>query len=434
MQLLYIIGTYPLVTTTFIEREVRMLRSLGASIRIVSLRRPPPEHPQPAEEITYLLPPGLLKLVAAHLHFGMLHPRVYFTLLLELVTQPRQDFRQRFKTLMHFGEGVYTAYIVRDTGFEHIHAHFIDRAALVALCVSRLLKIPYSVTAHANDIYKAPLLVPAKLANARFVVTVSEFNKEYLVNKFEPVDRRKVIVLHPWVDLEEFPLARPHPANDHFTIVSVGRLVPKKGHSTLIEACGLLHQQGMNFECRIIGDGPQRVQLEQQIAALDLQDHVTLLGSQPKDRVLANLQSADVFALPATIAPDGDRDGMPVALAEAMAVGIPVISTNIVGIRELVRVGTGFLVPSDDAQALAGALQRVQAMPVAERRAMGVRAREIVAREFELESGVRQLAALFHSSANDPDARTAKGILYRPRRRTRSDTVHRLGRRVRNIF
>ena len=359
---------------------------------------------------------------------------IYFGLLGELLNQPHEEFRQQFKTLMHFGEGVYTAYVVRDTRFEHIHAHFIDRAALVALCVSRLIKIPYSVTAHANDIYKAPLLVPVKLANARFVVTVSEFNKEYLVNKFEHVDRRKVMVLHPWVDLDEFPLVRSHSANDRFIIVSVGRLVPKKGHIILIEACAQLRQQGMGFECRIIGDGPQRAELEQRIAALDLQDHVTLIGSIPKEGVLAQLQAADVFALPATIAPDGDRDGMPVALAEAMAVGLPVISTDIVGIRELVRVGAGFLVPSDDAKALAEALQRVHTMPPAERRAMGVRARDVVAREFELESGVRQLAVLFHSSADDPDARTARGILYRPRRRTRSDTVHRLGRRVRNIF
>ena len=128
----------------------------------------------------------------------------------------------------------------------------------------------------------------------------------------------------------------------------MGRLVAKKGHRDLIMACARLDQQGADFECRIIGEGPQRAELEQLIEANSLGERVKLLGARSKEQVLANLGSADVFALPVTIAPDGDRDGMPVALAEAMAMGLAVISTDIVGIRELVQPGTGILVRPND--------------------------------------------------------------------------------------
>ena len=179
----------------------------------------------------------------------------------------------------------------------------------------------------------------------------------------------------------------------------MGRLVEKKGHSDLIEACYLLQQQGLDFECRIVGDGPLRPKLEEQVTRHNLQGRVRLTGGQPQSQVRWLLQQwADLVALPCVIARDGDRDGMPVALAEAMAMGLAVISTDIVGIRELVQPGTGILVPPHDPAALAEALWTIGAQDPASRIEMGRRGRAVVEAEFNLLKGTRQLAKLFREA------------------------------------
>lgn len=423
MQLLYVIGTYPLVTTTFIEREISALRALGLGVQIISVRRPPPTHPAAREEILYLLPPVWLHLLAAHLYFAARRPRAFFGLLWWLLTRPHANFAQRFKTLLHFGEGVYAAFRVRHSSFEHIHAHFIDRAALIALCLSRLLNKPYSVTAHANDIFAAPTLVTEKLAPARFVITVSEFNKQHLLQTYPALEARQIHVLHPWVDTDEFMPPTARPQNGYLQIISVGRLVAKKGHAVLLDACAQLAQAGAAFECCIIGEGPLRAELQTRIAAHNLDARVMLLGAKPKVEVQAALARADVFVLAATIAPDGDRDGMPVALAEAMAMALPVISTEVVGIHEMVRDGAGFLVPPDDAAALARALVQVQQTPRAARLEMGLRARQIIADDFQVKRGVSELATLFRASSGAPDAQAQRGLFYHPRRRSKPNPL-----------
>lgn len=423
MRILYIVGTYPLVTTTFIEREVATLRALGNKIEMLSIRRPPRQVTAAAEyramqnEVRYLLPANLVHLLLAHLYFAMLRPRAYWSLAFWLLTRPHPQLRERVKTLLHFGEGVYAAFLVRGVAFDHIHAHFIDRAALVALCVARLLEKSYSVTAHANDIYRAPVLVREKIHSARFAVTVSEFNKQHLLTHFAGLDAEKIFVLHPWVDMDEFRPPAVHACNSRFRILSVGRLVEKKGQRYLIEACAQLRKQCMDFECIIIGDGPLQQEFKALVNASGLSEHVCLLGAQPKASVLEELRRADVFILPAVVARDGDRDGMPVALAEAMAMQVPVISTDIVGIRELVQPGTGYLVPPNDASVVADAIRSIYSLEQSARVAMGKRGRAVIAKDFELKKGVSQLAELFASSAEGQHTHTASGLMYRPHRK-----------------
>lgn len=441
MRILYIVGTYPLITTTFIEREVATLRALGCAITVLSIRRPPrepaesPENRVRQDEVTYLLPANKFRLLLAHLYFAMRQPRTYLSLLLWLLTRPHLAPNQRMKTLLHFGEGVYAAFLLRDLAFDHIHAHFIDRAALVALCVGRLLHTSYSVTAHANDIYTAPVLVSEKISGARFAVTVSEFNKQYLLTHFRELYAEKIIVLHPWIDLDDFSPPALRAQNSRLQILSVGRLVEKKGHLYLLNACAQLRAQGMDLECVIIGEGPLRPELETLINANGLAEHVHLSGAKPQAAVLEALRRADVFVLPVVIARDGDRDGMPVALAEAMAMQVPVVSSDVVGIRELVRPGTGYLVPPNDAAALADAIRSLHTLGHAKRVEMGRCGRAVIAQDFELASGVGQLAALFASAIARQGARTASDLMFRPHRRhTKSGPAHWLERKVRGIF
>src|SRR5581483_2419431 len=336
-------------------------------VRLVSIRRPHGGNAQSENGILYLLPPDWVRLLWAHLFFALTQTRVYGTLLVWMLTRPHRDSVERVKTFLHFGEGVYAAYLLRAEPFDHIHAHFVDRAALVALCIGKLLNKAYSLTAHANDIFIAPALLAEKLGGARFVVTVSEFNKEYLLRHCPGLKAERVRVLHPWVELKDFQPSICRTPTEQLTILSVGRLVEKKGHRYLIEACSLLHKRGMELDCHILGEGPLGEELEELIRANDLTGCVHLDGAQPQEQVLAHLKRADVFVLPVVIAPNGDRDGMPVALAEAMAMQLPVISTNILGIPEMVRPSAGILVPPEDSATLAEAIAWVSKMSPEER-------------------------------------------------------------------
>jgi colanic acid/amylovoran biosynthesis glycosyltransferase len=412
IKLVYIIGRYPELTTTFIEREINALRQLGdVEVQPVSIRYPmtpstiSPEHQAVRRETLYLIPKSwaefnLAAFIAGNLYFGLLRPVKYWSVLLYLLTHAHPSFRARLMTVLHFWQGVHAANLLRRKDFDHLHAHFIDRAVVVALVVSRLLGKSYSLTAHAVDIYTKKVLIREKISNARFIVTVSEYNKAYLLDTYPGLDPNKIHILHPWVDLSGFVPPSDRPAHAQLQILSVGRLVEKKGHSDLIEACHLLQQQGLDFECRIVGDGPLGPKLEEQAARHNLQERVRLMGGQPQSQVRWLLQQwADLFALPCVIAGDGDRDGMPVALAEAMAMELPVISTDIVGIRELVQPGTGILVPPHDPAALAEALRTIGTQVPAGRIEMGRRGRAIVEAEFNLFKGTRQLARLFREAA-----------------------------------
>jgi glycosyltransferase involved in cell wall biosynthesis len=240
-------------------------------------------------------------------------------------------------------------------------------------------------------------LIREKIAGSRFTVTVSEFNKAYLLQHHPGLDADRIFVLHPWVDLSRFQPPETRPAHARLRIVSVGRLVEKKGHRYLIEACRLLQQHGVDFECRILGDGPLQGELQALLVRYGLVERVQLMGGQPQAEVLSRLSQADVFVLACTVARNGDRDGMPVALAEAMAMELPAVSTALVGIGELVRPGAGYLVPSNDAVALADAIKSVADAGPARRSQMGKAARAIVAEEFDLRTGVRRLASLFRN-------------------------------------
>lgn len=395
--LVYIIGTYPSLTTTFIDREITALRELGAGVRVISVRRTTgalsPSQRALQKGVVYLLPAAKLSVAASHLRFALVKPAAYFGTLLYLVTRRHPSLKARLRTVAHFAAGVYAAHLLSGQRCDHVHAHFADRAATLALVASRLLGVPYSVTAHANDIYVSPVLLPEKIANARFATTCTRYNQEHLARLSGGVGGKVSLVYHG-LDLSAFqPDAGARAGKP--VILAVGQLKEKKGLGYLIRACRALKDRGHEFECEIVGEGPLRSELEALVRQLSLESTVRLSGALPHPEVVLKYQRAHVFALPCVVAGDGDRDGIPNVLLEAMAMGLPVVSTPVSGIPEVVEDGVnGFLVPPGDEVALADALARLLDDPAA-RRQLGERGRERVAAEFDAERNARRLLLQF---------------------------------------
>jgi len=393
----YIMRAYPVLYHATVFNEIRVLQSKGYPIEVFSLLEV-----NPAE----LRRDSIGDLPKAIYCWGSrLSPaeviRANLTL---LATAGPARYRQAYAfakeaalltNLKSFMRLAAWAYELKRRGVRHFHAHWATEAATVAMIFSWLSGLPFSFTAHAYDIFLQPQFLKRKLAEARFAVTVSAYNKQYLLDHYGREFERKLQVIYPLVDLAQFP---PRPAltpNGRLSIVSIGRLTEYKGFMHLVEACRLLKERGAKFLCQIVGEGEDRPELEAAIARYGLQDAVQLLGSIPYQAVPPLLEQTTVFALPCVIASNGDRDGMPLVLIEAMAREVPVVSSDVIGLRELVRDGVGLLVPPRDPQALADALLQIaQAGPEAQA-AMGHAGREIVERELDATIGAAKLAALF---------------------------------------
>ncbi len=398
LRLIYIIGTYPGLTTTFIDREVATLRRLNAEPKLVSLRRPwtslGAEQKELQDSVTYVLPAKWPTLVKAHLRFVWTRPRTYFSLLASLLLGPHPTLKARLKTGLHFGMGVYVAELLRHEPCDHIHAHFVDRASTVALVVGALLNVPYSVTAHANDIYVDPILLSKKLGAAKFVATCTGYNHQHLVLLDEGRHQAKIRCIFHGLDATAYQHHRPR-LSERPTILVVGQLKEKKGLTYLVQACRWLEDAGFQFVCHIIGDGPLREALAAQIQQLRLENTVQLCGALPHQQVIEAYQTADIFTLPAVVAADGDRDGIPNVILEAMAAELPVVSTQHSGIPEVITDGVnGLLVPPANTEALAAALAKLLQQP-AWRQQLGREARQTVLEKFDLTHNVQKLLTEF---------------------------------------
>jgi len=404
MKLAYVIGTYPSLTTTFIDREICLLRAQGVEIQVLSIRLPArllsPEQEELREGVLYLLPASLRTFLVGQLRFALAHPLRYFGLLFHLLTRPHPNLASRWMTFLHFMEGVYAAAIIRTLGCDHIHAHFVDRAATVALVASRLLGIPYSVTAHARDIYVEPVLLPEKISGAAFVATCTGYNAAHLSALVLNGQGRKIKRIYHGLDTRNY-MPEAHGNHRKAMLLAVGQLKEKKGLGYLLEACQLLKERGYEFECQIVGEGPLRPVLEEQIRSLGLEDAVSLCGALPHAEVIRKYQQAVIFVLPSVTAADGDRDGIPNVILEAMAMQLPVVSTAQSGIPEVVENGVnGVLVAPTDARALATALAQLLDFPELRRR-LGEQGRHTVLENFDLERNVGQMLVEFQQTAGE---------------------------------
>jgi glycosyltransferase involved in cell wall biosynthesis len=291
-------------------------------------------------------------------------------------------------------------------GVRHLHVHWASEPADVAELASRLTGIPFSISAHAKDIWlSAPAALARKLGHAAFTVTCTEYNRRFLSGLAEG---NRVHRMYHGIDTARF---RPAESIDEDgvdappLVLSVGRLREKKGFPTLLEACARLVRAGRRLRCVIVGYGPERVALEARIVALGLTDVVTLAGRQPQATVIAHYRRAAVFVLPCQVAADGDRDGIPNVLLEAMACGVPVVTTDVSGIPEAVTDGAnGRIVPPGDAAALADAIGALlDDRPAA--RALGINGRDVVTTDFDGDANLAVLRSLIERTHRVASAR-----------------------------
>jgi colanic acid/amylovoran biosynthesis glycosyltransferase len=399
MRIAYFIGCYPLISTTFIEREIQALEARGVSIQILSMIRPPAgavleEARWRMEHIFFVRPIRVGMLLRALIRFGLARPRAFWGTLAWLITRSHPSRSARLKTTLHFAQGVYLAEHLRGQIIDHLHGHFADRATVAALVASRLLEIPFSFTAHAKDIYAEDVFLRDKIDQAAFVVTCTQANAVYL-REMAALPEKVYRIYHglPLSEIIGKPLAPQVPS----LIVAVGRLQEKKGFPYLLEVCALLVEWGYEFRCKIIGEGPTRSALEAQRTRLKLNDLVDLPGSRPFAEVLATMRQAAVFTQPSVIARNQDRDGIPNVILEAMAVGVPVVSTDISAIPEVVlHEETGLLVSERDTIALAKALARFLD-DAALRERITVAARRFVEANFDNTRNAERLLELFEA-------------------------------------
>lgn len=399
LRLTYIIGRYPLLTTTFIDREISGLLRRGVQINIISIRRPDgvlsSRQKQLGEGVRYLLPIGPVRLVGSHAWFLLARPVRYATTFAYLLSRRHDSWQKRWKTVLHFGEAVCIANAIRNGGpTDHLHAHFLDRAAVMALVSSRLLNIPYSATAHASEIYVEPALLPEKLRTAKFVATCTRYNHSHLAGVADSTEGSNVVLVYHGLDIDDYQPAPPQPPSVP-VILAVAQLKERKGLQYLVEACRLLADRGCEFETVIIGDGPLRTDLENRIRELRLTDRVSIHGPQPHDEVIEWYRRAAIFTLPAVQGADGDRDGIPNVILEAMAMALPVVATDHSGIPEAVLDGqTGLLAPPADPNSLADRLDLLLHDPGMRKR-FGERGRQLVSRNFDVERNTEALLEQF---------------------------------------
>jgi len=303
--------------------------------------------------------PCILVQIGATLREIITHPIRFAKILFWLATLLIHSPLEFAKALYELSACCYFADKCRRFGAEHIHVHFASRSLSLGLMMGMLTDLPVSCTVHAFDIFtRSPGSLRMRLSKCKFIASVSQFNIEYLRKTCGSSIADLCRVVHCGIDVEKFRSISRQPESGR--IVCVCRLDPKKGLDVAIRACAKLRDNNVKFQFEIAGDGPQRRALEELIERLNLADQVKLLGARPNDQLTEMFSQASVFLMPCVKTPDGDMDGIPVAMMEAMACEVPVVSTAISGIPELVEDGvTGRLAPDKDVDALAQILHEL---------------------------------------------------------------------------
>ncbi|MFE4544376.1 glycosyltransferase family 4 protein [Arthrobacter sp. NPDC056727] len=388
----YVLKMYPRFSETFIVSEILAREAAGDRIEIFSLR--------PCTDQRFH--PGLARVQAPVTLIGRPKSaeRVWETfraaeaaglapavsrVFAELATTDPNDALQ----------AINLAVALQNRNIRHLHVHFASTPTSVARLASAITGIPYSFTAHAVDIFVETVDddLRTKFAQAHHAVTISEYNLRFLQRRFPDVTSRLHLVRNG-LELDRFPYRDPRPVASTVRVAAVGRLVEKKGFQHLLPAAAELVAEGFPLDLRIAGTGVLAGQLQDSIEQLGLNRHVRLLGPQTQDQVHELLDSADAFIAPCVVASDGNADGMPTVLLEAMAAGVPCISTYVTGIPEAVRNGhTGILTKPGQPHLLAQAIRRISS-PATDRVALARNARALIEKDYDVRRQAEALRAL----------------------------------------
>ena len=389
----YVLKRYPRFSETFVVNEILAHEAAGQEIEIFALR--------PVEESHFQDQLALVRAPVTRIRDRFTGVEPFW----QRLAAARDELPGAWAALSRMdaiasgqdvAQALDLAVEARRRGVTHLHAHFGTVATSVARLAAAMAGIGYSFTAHAKDIYHdydAPQHLAEKLRDADMAVTVSDYNLAHLRESFAAP---RVTRIYNGLDLARFGWSAPDPQARE--ILAVGRLVEKKGFHILVEALRLMRAEGREVTCRIVGGGEEASHLRDQIADAGLGAHVRLEGPRPQAEVIGLMRRAALLACPCVVGSDGNRDGLPTVLLEAMAVGLPVVSTDVVGIPELVRDGeTGLLAPEADPEALARAMSRLLDAD-ALRQALSRRARALIEREFDITRNAAALRAVFDAA------------------------------------
>lgn len=400
-RVVYVVSLFPSLSETFIVREINALIERGVDVRIISLKKPSREllqtdsaalldrvrHPQalvPAFRDSWrafrLNPHAVLRATALILADSWRRPDVALKSMATL-----------FRTLQQVPW-------LQDFEPQLIHAHWATYPSTAAWALGCVLGRPFSFTCHAHDIFIEKQLLARKICEAALAVTISRHNVDWLCTHATPMAGHKLKVIHCGVDMAHAPWQAQH--RDARMMLAVGRLDPVKGFETLIDAVALLQERGIDLDCRLVGSGPLDPQLRRRAKERGVASRIEFSGAQPQERIRSWMSTATLFVLPSQVAADGNRDGIPVALMEAMASGCPVVSTRVSGIPELIQDDEdGMLVEQRDPVALAAAIERLLESSALRER-LATRARVRIETEFDSRKEAGRLHQLMREAVD----------------------------------
>ena len=398
MRIAYLVSRFPSITETFVLRELNGVASADElDVALHSLFPPVDDdvvHPAAVPWLDRLRRPRPSEALGALAYWLLRRPLRTLGVLATVAVGHARRPRILVRALATMPLAAAHARRFEHDGIEHVHAHFATYPALAAWVAHRLAGTPYSFTPHAHDLFVHQSMLPRKAADAAFVVAISDYNRRFLLAHARG-RQLSIHIVHYGIDPARFTFRpRPEGAERPPRIACVARLLPYKGHSVLLRAVAGAPPPLAGAQLELVGDGPLRADLEAEAARLGLAGRVHFHGSVPEPAVAEVLDSVDIFALPSIIAPDGDMEGIPNALIEAMAAGLPAVSTRQSGVPELIRDGeSGYLAEPGDVEGLRDALLRALTDPDPERRAAAGRA--VVEAEFDQRRSARRLVELF---------------------------------------
>lgn len=388
VRIAYLFARYPVLSQTFIDTEILALERMGVEIEIYSLYAPPASfrhghHARLKAPIFYAPPQPVMKLGEQAAKAEGRWPAA-------LIADHDQRFGHKHKAALRARNAIYMAELFKKRGITHCHVHFANTATHTAIFIKHLAGIPFSMSTHGQD-FMVDLgnddLLREFAREAEFVANETEWCKE-LLKELCPASKEKMIRVFNGMDLSNFPEPPPAAESARPRIVSIGRLIEFKGFHHLIAACAMLRDRQVPFQCDIVGEGPWRAQLQEQIHSLQLGDHLRLTGAVPQEQVFQALRGCDIFALACIKDKRGASDVFPTVILESMASGKPVVSTRIAGVPEQIVDGvTGFICEPHDEAGLADALEKLLRSTEL-RRQFGAAGRQRLVNEFAVEKTV----------------------------------------------
>ncbi len=393
----YMMSRFPKLTETFVLDEMLQMENLGVDVRVYPLWREKASTVH-AETAAYtqranFLPTLNFEILRDSLYWLFTSPARYLATFFTVCWANRSSLRFLTGSLAIFPKCATFARRMRAENIDHIHAHFASHPAAAAFIVNKLTNIPWSFTAHGSDLHRCQAMLEEKVLSAAFTVTVSSYNKKFILEHTSRASADRVHVIHCGVDPQRFCRNKPLDTQPNtINIVCTGTLHEVKGQRYLLQACASL--KARNWHCHLIGDGPDRQKLQALADDLKISNQVTFHGNCERGRVLALLQEMHICCVPSVPTQNGRREGIPVAMMEAAAFSIPIVASNLSGIPEFViHHETGLLCEPKDAQGICSALAHLLSHDD-ERERLGQQAREKLVHEFSLANTANSLYKL----------------------------------------